>query len=675
MDNQTPGTNQIDPTALQLSRAIRQAETNGNYTLNGKSGEKGAYQWMPGNFESAAKKYGLDPSDFSQTNQDHVAYMQIKEQLDAGHSQSEVASWWNSGKYDPTGNVGVNKQGVAYNTPGYVDKVKQYYSQSQPTGQFVDPNQSSQPSQQFVVPPPIQQTPQTSPPSIPSPQSSVDTYGATFPASPTDSVGMAGLKALGNVPSSIGHMAQGLLNTVAHPIDFSNGLLNTLSGGVETGLNKVFGKNVSDKQTQTFESVLGALKDRYGGLDNLQRTATNDPAGFGADVLTLMEGGTTGFDALTGGNTNATLNSTLESVAHPIAEGIKKVASAPLRLAGEVKGIDTGAGYGNIKEGLNATAQGGKASEAFNNALGGNTNPEDLVDKAKDALNEVVNNRRISYQNGLQQIAGNTTQLDLSPVQEEVQNQLQKFNITQTPEGGLDFSRSKFALDTSAQNDITKLTGYVNSYGNKAGDLSAVGIDNLKQIVGSYWSPNSDYRAFVQGIKNSIWNPSENTGVLSQIPGYQGTMADYSEATDQIKDIQKGLSLGDKASVDTAFKKLISSMRQNNDFRRMLVQDLDSATGGTLLPSIAGQQLSPWLPRGLAGIAEGVGGLGAAVMNPSIILPLIGAAITTSPQIVGRFIQALGLGVRASNAVMSVVNAIVPEALVTGNLSNRIESK
>ncbi len=133
---QVPGTNppSVDPTTLNLARAIRQVESGDNPNAKGKSGEFGVGQWMPGNFETAASKYGLDPNDRSQTNQEHVLYNQIDEQLKAGHSQSEVASWWNSGKYDPTGNVGVNKEGVAYDTPAYVQKVKNAYMSASQQG-------------------------------------------------------------------------------------------------------------------------------------------------------------------------------------------------------------------------------------------------------------------------------------------------------------------------------------------------------------------------------------------------------------------------------------------------------------------------------------------------------------------------------------------------------------
>lgn len=142
----TPPQEPVDPTALALSRAIRSAEGGDYANTSGDAGTSaGAYQWNnyvdgksqkltpgqpPSNFSTAAQKFGLDPTDFSSTNQDHVAYEQIKEQLDAGHSQSEVASWWNSGNYDSAGNKGYNSSlGVSYDTPAYVQKVQKAYEQ------------------------------------------------------------------------------------------------------------------------------------------------------------------------------------------------------------------------------------------------------------------------------------------------------------------------------------------------------------------------------------------------------------------------------------------------------------------------------------------------------------------------------------------------------------------
>lgn len=137
----------VDPTAAALTRSIRQVETGGDYNASGKSGERGAYQWMPGNYEAMAKEAGLDPTDFSPVNQDKAAYHRVKSLLDQGYTQSQVASLWNSGSPDWQGKVGVNKEGIAYDVPAYVEKVKQAYLQQmggQPQSGYVNPTQPQQ---------------------------------------------------------------------------------------------------------------------------------------------------------------------------------------------------------------------------------------------------------------------------------------------------------------------------------------------------------------------------------------------------------------------------------------------------------------------------------------------------------------------------------------------------
>lgn len=143
---QTGAQQPVDQTALNLSRAIRQAE-GGDYgnTSGDASTSAGAYQWnngkiplkqgeIPANFKSDASENGLDPDDFSQTNQDHVAYSKIKKDLDSGLSQSQIAAKWNSGLThgweNHVGDVTINGKTIHYDTPSYVNKVKQYYEQA-----------------------------------------------------------------------------------------------------------------------------------------------------------------------------------------------------------------------------------------------------------------------------------------------------------------------------------------------------------------------------------------------------------------------------------------------------------------------------------------------------------------------------------------------------------------
>lgn len=143
---------ELDAGAVNLAKAIRAVESGAKYDISGKSGEKGAYQWMPGNFENSAKKYGLNPQDFSPTNQDKVAYHAIKEMKDRGFTPEQVAAAWNAGEKAALdgswqSKVGVNEYGVQYDTPGYVKNVTGEFQKLKAvkgnTGGYVDPSQPS----------------------------------------------------------------------------------------------------------------------------------------------------------------------------------------------------------------------------------------------------------------------------------------------------------------------------------------------------------------------------------------------------------------------------------------------------------------------------------------------------------------------------------------------------
>lgn len=133
----------LDPTAFYLTKAIRQTETGGSdkaYTTPGKSGEYGAYQYTPETWAGDSQKYlgqSVDLKSATPEQQNQVAYSKVSDLLKQGHSQSQVASIWNSGNADPNKvGTGVNKYGQKYDVPGYINKVKNnYLSYSQGNGE------------------------------------------------------------------------------------------------------------------------------------------------------------------------------------------------------------------------------------------------------------------------------------------------------------------------------------------------------------------------------------------------------------------------------------------------------------------------------------------------------------------------------------------------------------
>ncbi len=115
------------------------------------------------------------------------------------------------------------------------------------------------------------------------PKQEIDTYGAILPSKPTDNPLVAGGKAIVNTPSSLLNLGKSIKDIVMNPIDTVKGIANTAIGGVQK-----LTPGVQDKE-ENFDQFTAMLKERYGSLENLQRTATNDPFGFDIRVEGSMK--------------------------------------------------------------------------------------------------------------------------------------------------------------------------------------------------------------------------------------------------------------------------------------------------------------------------------------------------------------------------------------------------
>lgn len=323
------------------------------------------------------------------------------------------------------------------------------------------------------------------------------------------------------------------------------------------------------------------------------------------------------------------------------AKGTTKTAMLPIKgatgLAVEALGKTTGAGAGAIKEGFRAAKEGAESATAFKQGLRGDYSPEQLVDEARGGLKTVKDNRTATYVKQLEEIKAkdaNAKALDVSPIVSEVDKQLTRFGVTKTPQG-LDFSRSSLRFDKPAQQEIQTIVDEMAGFGLREGDRSVTGVDSLKRAVGSLYSASSDARAFTQAIK------SKTREVLGKVEGYNKLSDDYVKNTEFIDDLTKNLSLGDKAAVETTYKKLTSALKQNNEFRKQLVDELDAVVGSKLSSKIAGQQLSPKLASGIAGSLTPALGTGLAFSGGGIPALLVGLA-ASSPRLIGEIVNTLG---------------------------------
>ena len=134
-------------------------------------------------------------------------------------------------------------------------------------------------------------------------------------------------------------------------------------------------------------------------------------------------------------------------------------------------------------------------------------------------------------------------------------------------------------------------------------------------------------------------------------------MKDYSEASDLIHEIERALSLGEKASADTAIRKLQSLTRNNANTnygsRLGLAQTLEEQGGTPFISDLSGQALNALAPRGLGKLAASGTAL-SSFSNPY----MLAALPFQSPRLMGESAYALG---RAKGATNNLLDKIDPK--------------
>src|SRR5438552_12784607 len=90
------------------------------------------------------------------------------------------------------------------------------------------------------------------------------------------------LGGLSNIASSTGRLVSGVAGMVAHPLDTLSGINELGWGAAEKAVpgvrERVTGQPAPE--TNPVDLVMKGLKERYGSMDAISRTAYNDPAGM-----------------------------------------------------------------------------------------------------------------------------------------------------------------------------------------------------------------------------------------------------------------------------------------------------------------------------------------------------------------------------------------------------------
>lgn len=338
------------------------------------------------------------------------------------------------------------------------------------------------------------------------------------------------------------------------------------------------------------------------------------------------------------------------------------------KAANEVIGASTGVGGGTVKAFNQAIREGGDAATAARAGMR-NPNAPEIVDEAKSAFGQFLKQRGDDYVKQLDTLKTKTNQIDHLPVIEKFNKKLEEFGVFFGPDGAPNFSRSPGL--GRYKNDLMEMSKTLKEWGTQPGDNTIAGLDKLKQTIDDFRINSADSRkfdSFVTALRGETKKVIRDNLVNDPktLATYDKMLGNFESATKEIRDIQKALSLGDKASTDTAFRKLSTVLRTNNEMRRSAIEQLNELTGGTLIPKIAGQQMSELAPRGIVKQLGLVGG-GLGIASGVGLIPILKAAILTSPRIVGEILNALGIvGSKADLVKKALVQQAAQQSALIG---------
>jgi hypothetical protein len=476
--------------------------------------------------------------------------------------------------------------------------------------------------------------------------------------------GEAASSAVSNlIPSAvnqIGQTVEGVGHMIKHPIDTGLNLgklaLSAMESQPLTAAPVKILKSLADmlpegnpvnEYFKTMDAPKKALIDdyvkAYGGWDRVKETLATDPARIISDVATIASGGELALAKLPG--VAGKIGKVAGAVANlDPAQAALKAVEGSAKLGAGLANAATGVGSGVMQESFRAGFRGGDFNDAFRAAKKGETNMEDVVQMARDGVQDMREKMYAQYRADEPKWKNSTAPVNFGKIDAAEKSVI---NSLQT-KGGVQFS-----VGSSSFDQINKVMDVVNEWRKNPSLHNIEDLDLLKQRL---WDEVDMRNApkQVQRATQQMVNAIRDTIVAAAPPEYGKAMRAYHDMSTEIANIESALGVGKKAEVQTAMSKLQSLMRNNANtqygFREQKLQSLESASDKvkTLRSALAGHAVNSWEPRGInrAIIGGGgvAGGIGAAAALGSF-LPLAGSAAAvaaSSPRLMGNLFQGAG---------------------------------
>lgn len=456
------------------------------------------------------------------------------------------------------------------------------------------------------------------------------------------SAGEVAAGAVTNLPSSLGNIAKGLYEAVTSPVQTVKGVLDIGAGALQNLLpDRIVQFVGEDKASRDVADQVGQFyADRYGSIEGAKRALATDPAGVMADLSTFLTAGRTAVPRAA-----SVVMGRAASMVDPLQLTGKAVGVASKAVA-PIVGVTTGVGTEAAQQALRAGYMGGDIGEMFKQNMRGNVPTEAVLDVAKENLMAMNAIKQREYRTNMTAVKADKSILNFTGIDDAV-NKAQEIV---TYKGQV---TNKAGVNTLAeiQDEIAKWKSL-----NPTEYHTPEGLDALKKTIGAVLEkiPPNEKQSYTAAKK--VYDAIKDE-ITKQAPEYAKAMKEYSDASDLIREIERALSLGQKASADTAMRKLQSLMRNNVQSnygtRINLASQLEAAGGKEIRPALAGQAMNEFAPRGM----QRLGSIPSTLMayQSGGFAPAAGMAALSSPRLMGEALYGAGAVGRGASRVGSML--------------------
>jgi len=495
---------------------------------------------------------------------------------------------------------------------------------------------------------------------------------------------------ISNVGTSGINFADSIYQLLRHPIDTAKGVGKLAVGLGEKAISPILtdpDNPTETEGTQMVDALFKHMSDRFGGIENLKKTAYEDPIGLAADFSGLISGGGSLISRSASLSKVGSVVSKVGTYSDPIQLAVRGTGQV-LRGAGRVTGETVGLGTA-------ARQAFAKHSADFTNALRGKTKEKDILETAKNAYSAVAKQRKIDYESGLGTLAG---EVDKVPSQRALADSFGKHKISirvsmpATDEasivGGIKIKTVKLTDPEDIFNFIVekKLPGGMelpakasirpyfkdSSIRHSGSDMSRVN-DVFNDMLDWKSMDAKDADRLRQGIHDRIPRrevegavPVENAAaditktvhnvledsIMSDVPGYSDLVRRYRESTKFLSEVKDDL-LGRSDGV--TFKRLQNAAKEDSAYQQMLEEAFTTRAGSKLRDQLGGYAMKQIKPK-----FAHFGYASMPIMYAIIhgINPVVLASLAlTSPRILGEVGSLVGKTSRAVKPVVSKVTA------------------